>query len=76
MAILGVIKAIWGPKLCLFEKIESIHDINNKALDLYERAMVIEGKTYHTRNVPLRGYVLPNLLEKMCYNVAQVSRSH
>jgi len=66
-----IIKANWSPKLCLFEKIESLTRINDTRFDIYDRALTFEAQKYHSREGPLRGYVLPNKVQRICANISQ-----
>jgi hypothetical protein len=67
-----VIKTTWGPNLCLFEKKECLKKIGDLKYDLYERVFTYEAEDYHSRIVPLRGYILPNKIEKLSYIIVQV----
>lgn len=44
-----IIRAIWSPSLCLFEKIENLNSINDKKQDLYQRVL-----TFESENTPCR----------------------
>jgi len=46
---LDVIKAQWSPKLCLFEKIESLTKINDKKYDIYDRVLTFEAENFHSK---------------------------
>lgn len=87
----AVIRAIWSPKLIMYEKKESIKKINDLRYDFYERVFTFEAEDFHSKTgspvhwldkltticllVPLRGYVLPNKLQRICHNIAQVERT-
>ena len=70
---LVIIKTTWGPNLCLFEKKECIKKIGDMKYDLYERVFTYEAEDYHSKIVPLRGYILPNKIEKLSYIIVQVN---
>lgn len=46
--LLVVVKATWSPKICFLEKVENLQKMSNSKLDLYERAVTIDGKDYHS----------------------------
>ncbi len=39
-----VIRGIWGPTVCLFEKIENRNFINDKQQDIYQRVLTFESE--------------------------------
>lgn len=55
----------------VLEKRETVKPINQHIYDQYERVLTYEGPDYHSRVVPLRGYLLPNHIEKVCHFVVQ-----
>ncbi len=44
-----MIRVIWAPNLCLFEKIENLNDLNDTSMDLYQRAVTFEVEGLPTR---------------------------
>lgn len=60
-----MIRAIWSPKLCLFERAENIHQLHDHRYGLYERCVVYEGPDYYFTSAPLRGPVLSGQLQKL-----------
>lgn len=45
-----MLRAIWSPKICFLEKIENLQKFHNEKIDLYERAVTIDGKSYHAQS--------------------------
>jgi hypothetical protein len=66
-----VIKVVWSPMMCFLEKRENNKRIQDEKLDLYERAVTMEAKEYQCTTTPLRGYLIPNSLEKLTEAVAK-----
>ena len=66
-----VIKANWSPKFCFFEKIQNCFILKDISHDIYQRVVTFESDTGNKKSVPLRGYYLPQQIEKIIFNIAQ-----
>ena len=42
-------KVNWSANFCLFEKIENLKELDDNKIDLYQRALTIEGKDYQIK---------------------------
>ncbi|KAJ8607179.1 hypothetical protein CTAYLR_007334, partial [Chrysophaeum taylorii] len=73
----AMIRAIWSPKVCLLERRQNARQLHDRRYGLYERAVTYEGPDHFCEAAPLRGSMLPNLIQKMCEtmeaHVAEVS---
>ena len=67
-----MIRSIWSPNICLFEKKQSLKKINDKRIDIYERSYTYEGGDFHVKTSPLVGYALPNSLQKITTDIVSV----
>lgn len=43
-----MIKSIWSPKACFFEKVEGLTKINSRGKDVYDRALTFEAEDFHS----------------------------
>jgi len=49
--------------------------VDDQRFDLYQRAPTVDGCEMNTRKKSIRGHILPNLIDKLCFNIAQHLRS-
>lgn len=68
-----VITAKWSPNSCFFEKTESQENIDNRRTDVYHRAPTVDGTPINTVTRSVSGSVVPSLIDKICFNIVQVS---
>ena len=54
-----VIRCIWSPKVCLFERKQNIRPLHDLRYDAYERSVTFEGEEFHVESLPVRGFQLP-----------------
>ncbi len=78
----SVIRCVWTPHFCLYERRSNRLLINDKRYDYYERACTYEGKEYYSdsgivaqcarRIEPLRGKMLPPRIKAIADRIAEV----
>jgi hypothetical protein len=66
-----ILRIIWSPKMCLFERKENIRPLNNKKLDLYERSVTYEGKEFNSKVLPVKGILVPNKMQVIANSIAK-----
>ena len=49
--------------------------VDDQRFDLYQRAPTVDGCEMNTRKKSIRGSILPSLIDKLCFNIAQHLRS-
>ena len=59
----------WSPKLSLFEKCTNLRKIEDKHFDIYERAVTYDGEEFQTKTEPIKGYHIPQRIEKIGLNI-------
>lgn len=71
----AIITAKWSPSCCFLEKTESVYPLNDTRYDIYQRAPTIDGSNMNTTNKGIRGEVMSNLIDKICFNLSQQIKS-
>lgn len=64
-----IIRLIWSPKMCLFEKKVNAKKINDNRYDIYERVVTFDGEEFQTETQPMRGTNLPDRIEKIANSI-------
>lgn len=70
-------RVIWSPKVCLLERRVNLQSLQDRRVDMYQRAVTYDGEEFNSKTVPVRGSILPaqvqNLAEAIVSHVAEVS---
>lgn len=46
---LEILRIVWSPKICVFERKENLKDLYDQKYDMYERVVTYEGEEFHSR---------------------------
>ena len=79
---LEVLRIVWSPKICVFERKENLKQLYDKRYDMYERVVTYEGEEYNCKIcklinidyhgiVPLRGSNIPQRLQTVANSISQ-----
>jgi len=60
----------WSTKLCLFEKRVNNKPMEDKSVDLYEKAVTFEGPEIYSSSTPLRSEYLTQLMQLQANSLA------
>ncbi len=80
-----VVRVLWTPHFCLYERRVNHLLLNDRRYDLYERACTYEGKEYYSHSrtfcplspssVPLRGKLAPSNIQRVVSKVVEVNHA-
>jgi len=66
-----MIRSIWSPKVCLLERRENNHNLQDRRFGMYERAVTYEGAEFYSSAAPVRGAILPTQVQRLNENIVQ-----
>ena len=49
MYLIEVLRIIWSPKICVFERKENLKELYDSRFDMYERVVTYEGEEFHSK---------------------------
>lgn len=66
-----MVKVIWSPQMCLFERRQNKNSIFDKKLNMYERVLTYEGQEHLSEQIPVWGGALGDWFIKIASSIAQ-----
>ena len=66
-----MIRAVWSPKVCLLERRVNVRKLQDEKYSKYERAVTFEGAEHHSAAAPIRGSILPGMVQKVCESMVE-----
>ena len=57
-SLLEVLRIVWSPKICVYERKENLKDLYDTKYDMYERVVTYEGEEFYSRICNFTAYLL------------------
>lgn len=55
--------------MCLIERRQSLYPLTDNRYNIYERTVTYEGMSHNSKLLPVKGSLLPSLLQQICNNI-------